>query len=281
MALVVAVAFVHALWALFQWTQLVAARTGGSSFCGLSESTTCVEIWDSPFASAVQGWTGVPVAGWGLIWSVAAFGLPLFALAERTGDRGPSDEPGVTSAWAATMWMAIGGVVAIAVLATVSLLQGQLCTTCVVTYTLVAIYSVSCFVQTPVGTVPLAKGISLASGALALSFALLFIPGLQTPLSESEAGRQVLEQLAEAESSAPAPPPTQREAEDPPPADPSDADLAGVVELLESLPPQLEQTFSNELHRYKSAPHVPMPRPRALVGPPSAPVRLTEFTDAL
>ncbi len=196
MALVVAVAFVHALWALFQWTQLVAARTGGSSFCGISESTTCVEIWDSPFASAVQGWTGVPVAGWGLIWSLGAFVLPLFALAKRTGDRAPSDEAGVGTAWAATMWMAIGGVVAIAVLGTASLLQGQLCTTCVVTYTIVAIYASSCFVQTPVRTVPLAKGISLASGALALSFALLVIPGLRTPLSESEAGRQVLEQLA-------------------------------------------------------------------------------------
>ena len=57
MALVVSLAGLHGLWALFQWTQLVAAGTGGRPFCGISDSSACVEIWDSSFASAVQGWT--------------------------------------------------------------------------------------------------------------------------------------------------------------------------------------------------------------------------------
>lgn len=265
MALVVGVAGVHALWALFQWTQLVAARTGGSSFCGLSGSTSCVDVWNSPFASAVQGLTGMPIAGWGLVWSLAAFALPLWALAEQAGEREPSEESVVGSAWAATAWLAIGGGVAIGVLFTASLVEGHLCTTCVVTYTIVAIYAACCFVQTPIAAVQLSKGISLASGTVALSFVLLLVPGLRTPVSDSEAGRQVLEQLSEAE----------------PPEPAGDAAQAGLAELLGSLPPRLEQVFSNELQRYKSAPHVPMRPPRSLVGPASAPVRLTEFTDAL
>ena len=46
----------HALWALFQWTQLVAARTGGESFCGFGDagSQACTAVWDSALASALQ-----------------------------------------------------------------------------------------------------------------------------------------------------------------------------------------------------------------------------------
>lgn len=292
-ALVIAVAFAHGLWALFQWTQLVAARTGGSSFCGLSESTACVEIWDSGFASAIQGWSGVPIAGWGLIWSLAAFGLPLWTLAESARQEPPAEAGIGGSAWAATLWMAIGGLAGIVVLFSVSVLEGHLCTTCVVTYTIVAVYALACFVQTPIRTVPLAKGVSLASGALGLSFVLLFIPGLRTPLSESEAGRQVLEQLAQdrpplAEPAAPAAPATTATSEEPREGhssvvsvDTGDPATAGVAELLAGLPDRLEQAFSNELDRYKRAPHVPIRPARALVGPENAPVRITEFTDAL
>jgi protein-disulfide isomerase len=279
MAGVVAVAGLHALWALFQWNQLVAARTGGSAFCGISESASCTQIWDSAFASAIQNWTGVPVAGWGLIWSLAAFALPLWALVQRAADSDPSEPTAIAPAWAATVWLAIGGLVAIAGLFTVSLLEGLLCTTCVLTYTLVAIYAAGCFVQTPSRTVPLARGASLASGALALAFVLLFIPGLKTPLSKSAAGRQVLDRLAQAptapgESGEPRPeaaaPETRREAA-----------LAGVRELLENLPPPLAQTVSNELQRYANAPHVTMRPARALIGDANAPVRLTQFTDVL
>ena len=87
LAALTALGIAHALWALFQWTQLVASRTGGSSFCGLGDSTTCAEVWDSPFATLVQDWTGVPIAGWGLVWSLAAFGLPLWTLAARRKGR--------------------------------------------------------------------------------------------------------------------------------------------------------------------------------------------------
>jgi len=281
MALVVSLAGLHGLWALFQWTQLVAARTGGRPFCGISDSSACVEIWDSSFASAVQGWTGVPVAGWGLIWSIAAFALPLWALAQRATAPEPSREPATGPAWAATVWMAIAGLVAITGLFAASLLQGQLCTTCLVTYAIVAMYAAACLAQTAIRTLPLAKGISLASGAVAVAFVLLVIPGHRTPLSENEAGRQVLEQLAETQRPAPAPERSEEKPEDTSHADTGDPAITGVVELLENLSPQLEQLFSNELERYASAPHVAIRPARALLGSASAPVRLTEFTDAL
>jgi len=280
LALLVLTAFVHALWALFQWTQLVASRTGGSSFCGIGDGTSCREIWDSPFASAIQGWTGLPVAGWGLVWSAAAFALPLWALAQRAGGRGEGRETLTGSAWAATVWMALGGLAGVAVLITASVVHGQLCATCAITYTIVAIYAAICLVQTPVREVPLARGISLASGALGLSFVLLFIPGLRTPLSTDEAGRQVLEGIAADEPSG-TPAAESAPAAGPHGAPPLDDALSSLQELLDGLPKDLRQAFSDELSRHAQAPHVPLRRPRALIGPASAPVRLTEFTDAL
>ena len=61
LAALTALGVAHALWALFQWTQLVAARTGGQSFCGFGDagSQACAAVWDSAFASAVQAYTAL------------------------------------------------------------------------------------------------------------------------------------------------------------------------------------------------------------------------------
>ena len=274
LGLIVGLGLVHALWSLFQWTQLVAARTGGSSFCGLGESTSCSDIWDSPFASAIQEWTGVPVAGWGLVWSLAAVALPLWALVQR-GDGGEETET-ASAAWVATIWMAIGGSVAILVLLAASLSYGTLCTTCVVTYCMVGSYAASCFVQTPPRSVPLASGFSTAALALALSFAVFFVPGLRTPMSTSAEGRKALlqvagEQVAERRVDEPA-----RSS-----AVPDSEPIARLAQLLDDLPDPLQQLLADELLRYESAEPSAARTPRSLVGPPDAPVRITEFTDAL
>jgi protein-disulfide isomerase len=282
LALVISLGVAHALWALFQWTQLVAARTGGTPFCGLGDldPASCAHVWDSAFASTVQEWTGVPVAGWGLIWSLAAVALPLWALVERASPEPPADsakKPG--AAWAATIWLAIGGAAAIIVLLIASMMTGALCTTCVLTYTLVASYVAACFVQTPPQTVPLSRGVSLAAGSLAVAFVLLFIPGLQTPMNESaEARKALLKATAEApveESSS-----QQSSEQSPhPPLDDTPGHL--VARLLQQLPPQLLQAFADELHRYREAPTVELRAARALMGPTTAAVRMTEFTDVL
>ncbi len=262
----------HGGWALFQWTQLVAARSGGEPFCGLGDGATCTEIWDSSFAGAVQAWTGVPIAGWGLVWSLAAFALPLLALTDRASPGEPgSTRAAMGSAWAATLWMAIGGLAAVALLSTVSVISGGLCTTCVVTYTLVASYAATCFVQTPPRTVALGKGLSLAAGALAVAFVLLFVPGLRTPMSQSAEGREALARAGSAPVA-----PSSSEAETP-----EDPARAAIAKLLGELPTRMLQVMSDELHRYATASPVPLRPPRALVGSPDAPVRFTTFTDVL
>ena len=74
-----------ALWSLFLWTELVVARSGGSAFCGFGGRFDCNAVWSSAFASAVHAWTGLPLAGWGLVWSLVAFGLPMAALLRLPG----------------------------------------------------------------------------------------------------------------------------------------------------------------------------------------------------
>ena len=64
------------LWSAFLWWQLIEARASGSDpFCAFGDPGACGELWDGAFASGVHRWSGVPVAGWGLIWGIAALAL--------------------------------------------------------------------------------------------------------------------------------------------------------------------------------------------------------------
>ncbi len=274
LALVVGLGVANALWALFQWTQLVAARTGGSSFCGLNDEGSCAGVWDSAFATAVHEATGIPVAGWGLVWSLPAILLPLWTLVLRANaeDREAAHEP--VNAWLGTLWLSIGGLVAVVVLIAASLVHGALCSTCALTYTLVTAYAATCFVQTPPWRLPLTRGISPAALTLAVSCALLFVPGLQTPMNEAAEGRKALLKVAGEEAA------TLGRDDEAAPAEET-GPLARVGELLAELPPQLQQLFADELLRYAHASPPPIRPPRSLIGSADAPVRLTEFTDAL
>ena len=153
----VAIAAVSALWSLFQWMELVAARAGAEVFCGFGSAagggSHCAQAWATPFALFVERTSGLPVAGWGLVWSAAALALPLGALAR--GASGRAHEP----LWSATVLTALAGVVASMALASVLLVSGHLCATCLLTYALVLAYAVVC----------LSQGVRLAAAA-AMSF---------------------------------------------------------------------------------------------------------------
>src|SRR5512141_3097536 len=77
------------LWSLFLWAELVLVRSGGSSFCGFGGKLDCEAVWTGAFASTIHRFTGVPIAGWGLAWSAAAFLLPLAALLRRAEGKTP------------------------------------------------------------------------------------------------------------------------------------------------------------------------------------------------
>jgi serine/threonine-protein kinase len=261
-------AALHALLALFQWAQLMVARGGGEAFCGLDESGACASIWDLPFANAVQHWTGLPVAGWGLVWSLVAFGLALGVLVRRA--RGRSPEP----LWTAAALTALAGIAGVLTLAAVSLSFGQLCSTCAVTYLLVIAYAAVCLRETGrLRSAAVLRGGGIAAGATLASFLGLLYPGLHTPHAAADVGRLALEQAARG---VPEAPPAASEY-------PSAGELPGLSleKMIADLPELYRQGLSDLLGRYAEKGAVPLRPARSLLGSSRAPVRITEFTDVL
>jgi protein-disulfide isomerase len=184
----VAVAAAHALWSLFQWSQLILARRGGDHFCGLGEPGSCATVWDLPLASLIQDGTGLPVAGWGLVWSAVAFALPLWALVRRA--RGQKLEP----IWSATWLTVLAGIASILVLAGASVAAGVFCTTCVITYALVLAYAAVCLgASDTLWPAQIPGGAMVAVGATLVAFLALLYPGLRTPQGSAASESAFLE----------------------------------------------------------------------------------------
>lgn len=239
-----------ALWALFQWTELRVARSGGDSFCGFGGGDTCARIWDSPLASTVQELTGVPVAGWGLVWSLAALAFPVLALTRLAGGR----EAGAAAA--ATGWVGLGGALTVMGLAVGLVLEGALCTTCLVTHGLVLAYAATVLAG-GVRLAPRGPGLAMAGAGVLAAFALLLVPGLRTPPATSKLAPLALPAV---------------------PAGPTGAgDALGL--FIGQLPPELRQALADSLAMHRSSPERPTRPARFLVGDPEAPVRITEFAD--
>ena len=263
-----------ALWSLFLWTELVLSRSGGSSFCGSGGKLDCSAIWNGALASAVHRLTGLPVSGWGLVWSVAAFALPLAGLSRlASGER-----PGVLVS--AVRLTAAAGLLVVAVLLAASAAAGAICIGCIGTYLLVAAYAAIALLGWRNAGLPEAgRAGALAFGCMAAAFALLLYPGLHTPMASGEAGRQA---VAQAAGSTETPQSEAAQADAPARAGTGDAAKDRALEdLVSTLDPAGKQQLADSLAIYRSSPPAMLPAPRALVGSTMAPVRITEFTDIL
>jgi protein-disulfide isomerase len=253
-----------ALWSLFLWAELVVARSGGTAFCGFGGRFDCNAVWSSAFATAVHGSTGLPLAGWGLAWSLVAFCLPLLALL-RLAEARPAG-----ALVSAVRLTALAGLLAVAVFIAESAIAGAVCVGCIATYLLVAAYAaVALWRWRPLGFPHWKRGAAIAAASTAGAFALLLYPGLHTPRSTGEAGRSaVAEAAGRSAQAAPAGTGDMRR----------DKSLEDLVAALE---PPLKQTLSDSLAIYRASPERTLPPPRALVGSDLARVRITDFTDIL
>jgi len=241
-------------WAAFQWVQLLASRAGAEVVC-FGSGGHCAEVWDSPFATLVHAKTRLPVAGWGLVFGLVAFALPLVARI-RLARRRAADT------WLAASWVtAVAGLVGVGVLLAASLRFGHVCTTCALSYVLVAAYGGAVFVATRVAPPPaVLRGAPLAAAAAVLAFLLLLYPGLQTPASMSSAGAKAVEGVA--------------------PLAPG-ADDAELARFIGQLPAEVKQLLSDTLAAYAASPEIDPPPARAVIGPANARLQITEFFDTL
>ncbi len=118
---------------IFQWVELRTVQAGGTAVCALNAAVNCETVWTSPFAQRLSSLTGLPVAGLGLVWGLAAAvcaggaALASADLARRCGRRSCRSARWPPSA----RWPAITFVAG-------SISAGALCLTCLGTYLLVA-----------------------------------------------------------------------------------------------------------------------------------------------
>ncbi len=253
----VALGAANALLALFLWGQLNLVRAGGMPFCGFAQGADCVSVWNSSLATAIHKTTGVPVAGWGLVWGLLATAFPLVALWQRTEGRS------LLALVSAMRLTAAVGLVTVGAMIAASAVERAFCIGCFGTYVLVAGYAgVALFGWQRAGWPEFLRGGGLAVLGTIAGFFLLLYPGLRTPHAPGEAGRDAIARAGQA------------------PRGTGDAGRGGDVEqLIASLDPQLKQILADSLYIHRNAQVVKIPNPRALRGPGSAPVRLTEFTD--
>lgn len=265
-----ALAAASAGWAVFLWRSLIAARQGAEPFCVFGASD-CAALWDGPFAAWIHRMTGVPVAGWGLVWGLVALALPLLVLLGRER-LGPLRE--LQSAIKLT---AVAGALGVVVLLAASQREGAFCSNCAITYTLTGLYAAVAFLRLPRRASAFSeRGAFTAALLTVLAYALLLYPGTRTPRKASEAAREAMARAAEGIAATPQRP------EGAAPRGPAAAvDEAELVDFLSSLPDQVRSALSTTLALYRNAPARPSDPPRAPEGNPAAAVVIAEFIDFL
>lgn len=240
---------------LFQWQQLLTLRDGGSTVCGVSETVNCETVWNSAFASRAHELLGIPVAGLGLVWGLAATALAGLYLAWRRSGR--DVRPAVNG----LRLVAGVGVLATALFAAASAGAGALCPTCLGTYALVLAFAGVAFKGLPGPVAPRAgewgDTLKWTVGFTVAAFLALQLPGRSTPKSTAA---DSLPPLASS-SSTKAP--------------------ATLEEYLGGLSSTEKQQVSDALAVYRRGTPQPAPGPaRRRYGPVDAPVKLVEWTDS-
>jgi serine/threonine-protein kinase len=255
LAALVALGALAALWFLFLWLELVLARSGGSAFCGLDASTSCTAAWDSGFARRIHASSGLPLAGWGLVWSLSAFAMPLLALLRQAEGRPQSELV------SATRLLAILGLGAVAVMLLASAVLGVFCVGCFAADLIIAGYSgIALFSWATLGYPQLTRAAAAVGLACAAGFLALLYPGLHTPKSLTEAGQAATFKATGGVA-----------------AGTGDAGRdQQLTQFVDSLNPQLKQMLSDSLAIYRNSAPIVGPSPRRTT---EAPVHITEWTD--
>jgi protein-disulfide isomerase/uncharacterized membrane protein len=239
--------------AIFQWSQLLTLRRGGTTVCGVSEHINCETVWNSPFSNAVHELVRMPVAGLGLVWGIVAVALSALYLAWRRS--GHTVRPAVNG----LRLTAAAGVVAIVIFGAASASAGALCPTCLATYAISLTFAVVAWKGLPGPLMPQAgewgRALQWSGGFAVASYVALLAFGAETP--KATAANEKVAQMS------------------------STAAPGSLEAYLGSLPPDEQQAVSNALAAYRQDTPLPAHSPaRRLYGPATAPVKMVEWTDS-
>ncbi|MCB9645332.1 MAG: thioredoxin domain-containing protein [Deltaproteobacteria bacterium] len=260
-----------------QWMELLLAQVTGDSFCSISSTLNCTAVWSSPVAKALQSATHVPVAGWGVVWSlgalVAALGVVRQGMAGQSADR---------FSVVAKIFGAAGALASLAFLG-LSASIGAFCLTCLTTYALsflFAFFALRLPLDRPLKQQALVPALAGAAGLVVIGYLVVLYPGLRTPTGD-ETGAELAAAAAKA-----APAEHAHSNQTQPPAAPNASQPAEPTSrlgrFLSELSPQAQQALANVLAEMKAAPvpDVSAFKRRILHhGDASAPVQMLDFSD--
>ena len=239
---------------LYQWVELYLLNTQGTApLCSLSATFNCAGAWNSPLGHAVHQASGLPIAGWGLVWSSGI--LVLAAMLHYQTRKGTAMNDTVQALRIIT---GAGAVIAVSLLGYSIVLQ-TFCPTCILFYVLVAAATWLAYARLSTGA-PHWLQASLKSGAiLIVAFSALIYPGLHTPREDMTVAK-VSTVIKAANADTPTSP---------------------LVVFLTSLPPSVQKAISDSLAIYRQSSFIPLQpdAKRLIYGSASAPVHITEWTD--
>jgi serine/threonine-protein kinase len=248
-------AFAEVGLSVFQWVELRAIQAGGTAVCSINASVNCETVWTSPFAQRVGSLTGLPIAGLGVVWGLAAAACAGALLWRARSGRALRP---------AVLPVRTVGVVAALICITLiagSISAGALCLTCLGTYVLVLGYAAVALAALPgalqPGSAEWTRALGLPAAVSAVAWIALLLVGPTRPtgtLPPRSAGK-------------------------------GSGTSKDVSQFLASRPASEKQALADALARFARepapAPVNVLPRPRLMKGPADAPVHLVEWTDIL
>ncbi|MBL4851080.1 MAG: thioredoxin domain-containing protein [Gammaproteobacteria bacterium] len=162
---------------VYQWLALLSLRNSGEKpLCAVNETLDCSVIWDSALSTNIHQFSSIPIAGWGLIWSVLIIVFAIKLLLDKQKNR---DESLSRSALGIC---AITGVVATIALILYSLSLQVFCLSCIIFYIIVAIIAFIIFARLKGENTKILAGSGIALALTIVLALILFIPGKNTPL---------------------------------------------------------------------------------------------------
>ncbi len=241
--------FLAAPWAVYQWMELVIALDGGEVACAAGPTFDCLAVWFHPAAKSVHRLSGLPVAGWGLVWALTAF-----VAAARL-----ALSPSASAALSVHLVGAVGAVSSVLLFA-LSAASGTFCPTCLATYGLVGVYVAGAFAGWPVRRAPWVPAITPLALAVVGGWAGLLVPGLNTAV-EPSSGLETLREPKPAPTTAGNPPQDE------------------LSRFIASLPPRGKAALADTVAGLRGPIRNQGVVARRRIGPDQAPVLLTDFSD--
>jgi serine/threonine-protein kinase len=238
---------------IYQWSQLIVVRSGGTPACAVNDTLNCATVWNSPFAGLIHDILGIPVAGLGVLWGVVALTLSVVLLVLSNRERGTEVFAAANKLWA------LAGLLSTVVFIFASFEAHAVCLTCLGTYALTFAFAFGSMLLLPRSPLPDARHVPLGAAwclVLAVPFFLISLyPGSKTPKSTSTL----------ASNDAPGT---------------STAEVTSFIANLSA--PEKTSAIAARL-AWMSAPTFDVSRfpVRKRKGPDDAPVKIVDFTDVL